>query len=208
MTVRAIAVALIIVHRIERPVDRQLGEIRSDPAKLGVDVGEQSPLQQRIVGEVDAGHDVAGVKGDLLGLGEIVVGIAIERHLADAAHRHEFLGDELGRIEEVKVEFELVLLLDDLQPQLPLRIVAALDRFEQVAAVEIGVLAGDLLRLVPHQRLHALDGLPVKLDEARLALGVDQPKGVNPEPFHHCKAARERPIAHHPHEHMGAFGRQ
>ena len=69
--------------------------------------------------------------------------------LPTSTHRHELLGDELGRVEQVEVELELVLLLDDLQAQLPFRIVAALDRLEEIAAVEVGVLAGDLLWLRP-----------------------------------------------------------
>ena len=169
MVVRAIAVALVVVDRRERAVDRELGEVRAaDAAELGVDVGEQAALQQRIVGEVDAGHDVAGMERDLLGLGEEVVGVAVERQLADAAHRNQLLGDELGGVEQVEAELVLVLLLDDLQAQLLLREVAALDRLPEVAAVEVGVLAGDLLRLVPHQRADALERLPVELHEARL----------------------------------------
>ena len=70
------------------------------------------------------------MEGDLLGLRKKVIGVAVQRQLADAANRNEFLRDDLGRVEEVEVEFELVLLLDDLQAQLPLRIVAALDRLE------------------------------------------------------------------------------
>jgi hypothetical protein len=48
----------------------------------------------------------------------------------------------------------------------------------------------------------------VEFDEAGLPLGVDEPEGVNPEPFHHGKTARQGAITHHPHEHVGAFRRQ
>ena len=34
-------------------------------------------LQQRVVAEVDSGHDIAG-QSDLLGLGQDIVGIAVE----------------------------------------------------------------------------------------------------------------------------------
>jgi hypothetical protein len=77
------------------------------------------PLTERIIGEVDPWDHVAGMEGNLLGLGEIIVGIAVQRQLADAAHRNDFLRDQLSRVEEVEVEFELVFLLNDLQPQLP-----------------------------------------------------------------------------------------
>ena len=62
------------------------------------------PGQQRIVAEVDAGHDVRGAERDLLGLGEEVVGVAVEHHLADRRQRHELLGHELGRVEHVEAE--------------------------------------------------------------------------------------------------------
>ena len=57
-----------------RGIDRDVGEVRAaEPLQLGVEVGEVPPLQQRVVGEVDARHDVLGAEGDLLGLGEEVV---------------------------------------------------------------------------------------------------------------------------------------
>src|SRR5580693_3150720 len=119
------------------------------------------------------------MEGDLLGFREKVIGVAVQRQLADAAHRNEFLRDDLGRVEEVEVEFELVLFLDDLQAQLPLRIVAALDRLEEVATVKIGILARDLLRLIPDKGLHAFDRFPVELDEAGLARsGMPERRGV------------------------------
>ena len=125
------AVALIVVDRPQRAVDRQLVEVRPDAAQLRVDVGEQPALQQRIVGEVDAGNDVAGVEGDLLGLGEEVVRVAVQRQLADLDDRHELLGNDLGRVEQIEAELVLVLLLDDLQAELPFREVAALDRLRR-----------------------------------------------------------------------------
>ena len=71
------AVAEHVVDRCVRPVDRDLVEVRPAQAgELGVDVGEQPGLQQRVVGDVDARHQVADVEGDLLGLGEVVGGVA------------------------------------------------------------------------------------------------------------------------------------
>ena len=69
-------VALEIHHRTFRRVDRQLMEIGgAEPRLLRVEIAEQPPLQQRIVGEVDARHDVGRAIGDLLGLGEEIVGL-------------------------------------------------------------------------------------------------------------------------------------
>ena len=58
-------------------IDGQLVEIRAaQPQQLRIKVGEQPALQQRIIGEVDAGHDVGGTERHLLGLREQIVRIA------------------------------------------------------------------------------------------------------------------------------------
>ena len=119
--------------------------------------------------EVDAGHDVRGAERDLLGLGEEVVGIAVEHQLADRHDRHQLLRHDLGRVEHVEGERLGLLLGEDLQAQLVLGIGARLDRFPEIAAVEVGIGAGDLDRFVPDQRVRAGLRRPVELDEVRLA---------------------------------------
>ena len=80
------AVALVVVNRRDRTVDRNLVKVWSTQTnQLRIGIREQTTLQQRIVGEIDSRHDVAGVKSDLLSFGKEVVGIAIERQLADAS---------------------------------------------------------------------------------------------------------------------------
>ena len=79
------AIALIVVHWCHRAIDRNLVKIgTAETNQLGIRVGEQAALQQRIVGEVDARNDVPGVKRHLLRFGEEVVRIAVEGQLADA----------------------------------------------------------------------------------------------------------------------------
>ena len=113
-------------------------EVRPAQAEqLGVGVGKQPALQQRIVGEVDARHDVAGMERRLLGLGEEVVRVAVEHHLADHFERHDFLRDQLGGIEHVEVEAVGRLLVERLDGELEFGEVALCDRFEEIAAMEI-----------------------------------------------------------------------
>ena len=150
-------------------VDRNLGEVRAaEPFELRVQIGEDAALQQRVVREVDARHDVLGAERDLLGLGEEVVGIAIEHHPADRAHRNQLFGNELGRIEQVEVETCSAFLVEELHAELPLGKVAGLDRLPQIAPMKVRVRARDLHGLVPHQRLQAQLRPPVELDERRL----------------------------------------
>ena len=134
--------------------------------------------------------------------------VAVQRHLADLHHRHQLLGDELGGVEQVEAELVLVLFLDDLQAELPFRIVARLDSLVEVAPVEVGVLARDQRGFLPHQRAHALQRLPVEFDEARYALSIHQPEGVHAKAFHHGEAPRNGAVTHDPHQHVGAFRRQ
>ena len=99
------AVALVVVHLRDRRVDRNLVEVRAaEPRDLRVDVGVDAAGEQRIVREVDAGHDVRRAERDLLGLGEEVVGVAVEHHAADRLQRHELFGHDLGRVEHVEAE--------------------------------------------------------------------------------------------------------
>ena len=109
------------------PVDRQFGEVRAaQAAELGVQVGEVAALEQRVVAEVDAGDDVGGVERHLLGLGEVVVRVAVQGHLADLADGQQVLGPDLGGVEDVEVELHLVLLGQRLDAQFPLEEVALL----------------------------------------------------------------------------------
>ena len=121
--------------------------------------------EQRIVREVDAGDDVRDAERDLLGLGEEVVGIAVQDEPADGNDRNQLFGNDLRRVEHIEREFLCLLFGEDLQAQLVLGIRAGFDRFPQIAAMEIGVGAGDLDGLVPDQRVRAGAGRPVELDE-------------------------------------------
>jgi hypothetical protein len=63
---------------------------------------------------------VRGAERHLLGLGEEVVGIAVEHHAADRAQRHQLLGHDLRGVEDVEAELLALLLGEDLQAQLVL----------------------------------------------------------------------------------------
>lgn len=95
-------VAERVIDRRVRTVDRQLGEVRpAQPAELGVDVGEQAHLQQRVVGDVDAGHQVSGVEGHLLGFGEVVRRVLVQFQQPQRLDGGQFLGHDLRRVQQV-----------------------------------------------------------------------------------------------------------
>ena len=122
-------VLLIVTERALRCVDGQLDEIRAtEPLQLRIEIREVAALQQRIVAEVDAGHDVVRAECDLLRLGEDVLHVAIEHEPADAPHRHEVLGDQLRRIEHVERQTRSRIAVEQLQAELPLGEISGLDR--------------------------------------------------------------------------------
>ena len=66
------------------------------------------------------GHDVRRAEGDLLGLREEIVRIAVEHHPADRRQRHQLLRDDLGRVEHVEAEALGVVLGEHLHAQAPI----------------------------------------------------------------------------------------
>lgn len=55
---------------------------------------------------------------DLLGLGKVIARVAVELHLAQGSDGHQFLRDDLGRVEQVETEAQLVLFVHDLHAEL------------------------------------------------------------------------------------------
>jgi len=62
-----------------RRVDRQLGKVgAAQPFELRIEVREITALQEGVVTEIDAGHNVLRAEGDLFGLGEEIVDTPIK----------------------------------------------------------------------------------------------------------------------------------
>jgi len=183
-----------------------LGEIDTKTRDLGIKVREITALKERIIGEADSGDDMRGTEGHLLGFGEELIDVAIEDEFTDVTDRDEVLRPDLCGVEDIEVEFVLVLFLDDLDPELPLRVASIRDGFDQVPTVVIGVLTSQLQSLVPNEGVDAeLRGVD-KLDKVPLTLVVDQSESVNSEALHHAVRARDCSVTHGPHEHVGTFG--
>jgi hypothetical protein len=69
------------------------------------------------------------MKSHLLGFREEIIRVAIQRHLADALHRDDFLRNQLGGIQQVEIEFVFICFRNELDTQFPFREVPILDRF-------------------------------------------------------------------------------
>jgi hypothetical protein len=81
-------------------------------------------VQQRVIAEIDPWHHMRRTKGDLFCFSEKVVGISVEHHAPDRLHRDEFLGDQLGGIQDVETELLGIRLAEQLHAELPFGIVA------------------------------------------------------------------------------------
>ena len=203
----ALTVAVVVVNAGDGTVDGELLKVGALVAvELGVEVAVQTTLQQGVLGEVDTTDDVAGLEGDLLGLGEVVGRVAVEGHLTENLKGSELLGKELGRVKEVKAVSLGLLLIDELNGELPRGGVAGLDGVPEISTVEISVLAGEDLSLLPDESGLALLGLPVPLDELGLAVLGHQAEGVHTETIHVTVAAGNAVPRHGPEEGMESGG--
>ena len=93
-----------------------------------------------------------GMECNLLGLGEEVRRIGVERHQSDRLNRREFLGHDLGRVQQIDAFEHFVFgVREHLDAQLPLRVCAGLDGVGEIAAMEVRVHTAGDLRFLPHQ---------------------------------------------------------
>lgn len=91
------AVTLEIMVRAGRTVNRNLMEIRpTKTTDLCIGIGEQTSLQQRIVGEVQSRHDMPRMESRLFVFSKEVIRVAIEHHFADTLNGHQFFRDKFA----------------------------------------------------------------------------------------------------------------
>lgn len=94
----------------------------------------------------------------------------------------------------------------DLDVQVPLRIVALVDVSDQVTRHVVEVLALDGLDFLGAQALLALQALPVELDVVHLALRVDELVGVHAVAVHLAVAGGRAIVGVHPRQHVRGLG--
>ena len=146
------AVTVEVHDRAHGAVDGELFPVNAEAGDLGVLVGEVAALEEGVIGEADAAHDVRGAEGDLFGLREEFVNVAVERKFTDIPDRHDVFGPDFRGVEDVEVgEHVLVLLGYHLDTELPLGVGSVFDCFHEVLAVEVGILAADFEGFVPDE---------------------------------------------------------
>ncbi len=142
------------------------------------------------------GHQRARLEGGLLDLREEVLRVAVQRHRADLDQRVVAVRPDLGEVERVDPVGLRVVVRHRLDRQRPAREVTLGDRVVEVAAVEVGVLAGDLGGVLVLEALDALVAVEVVLDPVLLAGLVDPEVGVRAVAVHVAVGLRDAAVAH------------
>ena len=180
----------------EGAVDGDLVIVGSESVSVGVGVGEESALEHSVVGGLNAGDHVAWGKGGLLGLGEVVLGVAVQHQLADWEARVIGVGPDLGHIEDVPLVIGSVGLRHNLNLHGPGGGVALGDVVEEVSGGVVTVFALNSVSLGASEVLDAGVGLEVPLDVEGLAGLVNPLEGVGAVAVHVSVAVRGTTVGH------------
>ena len=134
--------AMTFGRRVLVAIDRQaMSIVPAQAQRLRPCIRFDATLQEGVIGQVDARHDASRVEGHLFGLREVVLRVPVQHQFADTANGHHFLGNQLGRVEQVEVERMPILLIHHLHAELPFGEVPRFDRIEKIAAMKIRVIA-------------------------------------------------------------------
>ena len=168
------AVALVGIEGAKGRVDGNLLVVDAQAVAVGVWVGEQAGLKDRVGGGLDPRDHVGGREGYLLDLGEVVLRVAVELELAEGAEWYFTLGPDFGQVEDVPAEFFSLLGAEDLDVAGPRGTVPFLNGFEEVLSVPVGVLRGHLAGLFVGEGLAALIRLAMDLDVVKCAIWLSE----------------------------------
>lgn len=116
---------------------------------------------------------------DLLCLGKVVGWVSVQLENSQLGQRSVFLGNDLGWVEQIEAESQRLILVHDLDGELPFRTVSRGNGVVEIRAVSISILASQVLRLLPDETGTSLLGLEVPLDQLGLAFVCNQTEGMN-----------------------------
>ena len=187
----------------------------------------------RVGRRLDARDEVRRRERDLLDLGEVVLDVwergrerrvssrpregyedegrgrgrtLVERKDADLAERELLVAPDLGEVEDVVAELLGLLGRHRLDAEVPRRVLALLDRLEQVLAGVVRVLAGDLDRLLLREELGALTRLVVELGVDERAVGLDELVRVARVAVHEAVAVGHAAVTEEDHDLVESLG--
>ena len=202
------AALAVAVDRAFGAVDGDLFIVDAEACTVGVGIGDQ-PGEEHFIGAwADAGHEVVRLEGGLFDLGVEIGRIAVEGEAADFVQGIVGVRPDLGEVEGIEAVGFGVLEGHDLDLEGPAGIIPIFNGIEEVAAMEVGVFAGDAVGLGLGKIVNALVGLEVVFDPEALALGVDPHEGMAGVAVHVAVAFWDAAIAHEDGDLVGGFGGQ
>mmetsp|Transcript_2170 Transcript_2170/g.5160 ORF Transcript_2170/g.5160 Transcript_2170/m.5160 type:complete len:491 (+) Transcript_2170:2452-3924(+) len=179
------AVPLVVAHAGgEGAVHGDGLVVRAEAVPVRVGVAEQARLQHLVGRGLDAGHQVRGREGQLLHLGEVVCGVAVQPAAAHLDQRELRVRPDLGHVEGVEGAGLGLVVGHGLDVQGPAGELSRADGVEQVADGVVRVAGGDAVGLGGGQVLHALVCLEVPLHVVRHAGVVHHLECVAAIPVH------------------------
>ena len=189
-----------------RAVDGDHFEVGSESVAVGVRVGEQSPLQNAVSGWTHTRHKVTWRESRLLGVGEIVLAVAIKHYLANLDERVVLLADNFGGVKDVPLVVGHICFRDSLHAQLPLCSLPLVYVSHQVPKCVIRVFEQGL-RLAIREVFNARQCSDVYLDPEGISVFVFPPKRVSSILMHMSKPIRSSSVAEIDHILVGALPR-
>lgn len=192
----------------ERAVDGDLVIVGSESVSVGVGVGEESALEHSVVGGLNAWNHVAWGEGGLLGLGEVVLGVAVQHQLADWEARVISVRPDLGHIEDVPLVVGGIGFGHDLNLHGPGGRVALGNVVKEVSGGVVTVLTSDSVGLGTGEVLDAGISLEVPLDVEGLAGLVHPLEGVRAVSVHVSVAVGGASVRHEDGELVDGLGSQ
>ena len=198
--------------RVFGRIHRNLLVIHAQPRAMRIGVGKAASQQHLVGRQTDAGDHIVGFEGELFDLRIPIDRIFVEHQLADFDQRIILMRPDLGQIERIDAIGLGILIGHDLPFERPARVIAFVDRVEQVATVIVAVLARFLDCLVLRQMGIAAFrpdvGVEVEFDPELLAILVDEHVGMAAIAVHLAPVLGHAAIAHQIGHLMCAFRAQ
>mmetsp|Transcript_34855 Transcript_34855/g.86495 ORF Transcript_34855/g.86495 Transcript_34855/m.86495 type:complete len:549 (+) Transcript_34855:1360-3006(+) len=207
-THRAVTGVVVVPRAVPRTVDRDLVVVGTESVSVSVRVGEEPPLQHLVFAGLDARHQVGGRKGRLLGVLEVVLGVAVEDELADGDQGVVAVRPHLGDVEDVPLVGGGLPLRHDLHEHRPRRELTILDAVVEVPCGIVGIAPCQRPGLLSREVLDPLVSLEVHLDIGHLAVLVDKLERVGAIAVHVSVAVGRAAVAEEDRHLVDALGNQ
>lgn len=203
------AVALEVAHPIRDSgsVDGELLVVSSHAVAVGIGVAEETGLQDRVGGGLNAWHEMGGGESDLLDFGEVVLCVFVEVEFADFAQGELFLWPDVREVEHVDFLFRPQLFgfqrRHCLHADVPAWVLAVLDGVVEIFLRMVWRMLG---RVRLCDEFGALLGLHVHLRVDPVALAVDELERVAAVAVHEAVAVGDTAVTHQHHDLVDRLG--